>query len=208
VRALAVVRLPPQARRAIAPALLTTLALASLLALAACGGGPEGPDLPGLIADLKSSDAKKSGEARLELISLGEVAAPALIDLLQNGSPADKVLAATTIWGMGARAASAAPALATALGDPDPELRVTAAMALENMGPAAAEAVPALTKALHDRERPVRQAAVKALGAMGPAASAALPTLEREIERESWPEAEEAVRRIHGADDAPAEAGQ
>jgi HEAT repeat protein len=180
-------------------------ALLCLFTFAACGGGPEGPDLPGLIADLTSPDEKRSGEARLELISLGEVATPALVNLLETGSAREKILAATTIWGMGPRASSAAPALAAVLVDPDPDLRVTAAMALENMGPAASEAVPALVEALGDSERPVRQAAVKALGAIGSAARAALPALEREVKRESWPEAEDAVRRIRGGTEAPAE---
>lgn len=185
------------ARRVLAPALLCVLVVAG------CGGGPEGPDLPGLIADLKSGDEKTSGDARLELISLGAVATPALVKLLETGSPEDKVLAATTIWGMGARAAAAVPALSVALSDPNPDLRVTAAMALENMGPSGRGAVPALVKALQDRERPVRQAAVKALGAIGPDASPALPALDRAIQRESWPEAEEAVLRIRGGAEPP-----
>jgi HEAT repeat protein len=170
----------------------------SVLAVAACGDRSSGPDLPALIADLKSPDEKKSGAARLELISLGEVATPALADLLESGSPEERILAATTIWGMGSRAATAVPALSVALADPDPELRVTVAMALENMGPAARDAVPALVNALQDRERPVRQAAVKALGAVGPEASSALPAIDRAIQRESWPEAEEAALRIRG----------
>jgi HEAT repeat protein len=151
-----------------------------------------------MVADLVSGDSKKSGDARLKLISLGEPAAPALAELLRNGAPAERLLAATTLWGMGVRGRAAVPALATGLQDPDPELRVTCAMALENMGPEAREAVPALGRALRDRERRVRQAVVKALGAIGPEASPVLPALEREIKRESWPEAEEAVRRIRG----------
>lgn len=189
------------------PSLLSRVAavpaLLCVLALAACGDRSTGPDLPALIADLKSPDEKKSGAARLELISLGEVAAPALVTLLETGPPEDKILAATTIWGMGARAALAVPALSVTLSDPDPELRVTAAMALENMGPSAGDAVPALVKALQDPERPVRQAAVKALGAIGPVASPALPAIDRAIQRESWPEAEEAALRIRGGADAP-----
>jgi HEAT repeat protein len=168
------------------------------LTLAACGGPPEPPDVDGMIADLTSGDEKKSGDARLRLISLGEPAAPALANLLRGGGPRERVLAATTLWGMGPRGRAAVPELAAALEDPNPDLRVTSAMALENMGPAAHDAVPALTRAISDRERAVRQAAVKALGAIGPEASPALPALEREIRRESWPEAEEAVRRIRG----------
>jgi HEAT repeat protein len=172
--------------------------LALALGLVACGDRTGPPDLDGMVADLVSGDQKKSGDARLRLISLGEPAAPALAELLRNGAPPERLLAATTLWGMGARGRAAVPDLASALKDPDLELRVTCAMALENMGPAARDAVPALVRALRDRERRVRQAAVKALGAIGPEASPALPVLDREIKRESWPEAEEAVRRIRG----------
>jgi HEAT repeat protein len=188
------------------PALLPLLAAA--VALVGCGPGDAPPDPAALVADLTSADARKSGDARLALISLGEPATPALVDLLQNGAPRERVLAATTLWGMGARASSAVPALTVALGDADPELRVACAMALENMGPAARDAAPALAAALGDPERPVRQAAVKALGAIGPAASPALPALEAAIQRESWPEAEEAVRRIHGGSSAANAVGE
>jgi HEAT repeat protein len=174
----------------------TYLVLALAFTLVSCGDRKRPPDVSSLLVDLTSGDAKKSGEARLRLISLGEPAAPALAELLRSGGPPERLLAATTLWGMGARGRAAVPDLAAALQDSDLELRITCAMALENMGPAAREAVPALTLALADRERQVRQAVVKALGAIGPDASPALPALEREIKRESWPEAEEAVRRI------------
>jgi len=178
------------------PAVLPALALS--VALVACGDRSGPPDVDGMVADLVSGDQKKSGDARLQLISLGEPAAPALGELLRNGAPRERLLAATTLWGMGVRGRAAVPDLAVGLQDPDPELRVTCAMALENMGPAARDAAPALGRALRDRERRVRQAAVKALGAIGPDARPALPALEREIKRQSWPEAEEAVRRIRG----------
>jgi HEAT repeat protein len=171
-------------------------AAALCLVLGACGSDPGPPDPAPLVADLLSGDPQKSGAARLELITMGGPAAPALAAVLREGDSAERSLAATTLWGMGARGQAAVPDLAAALGGTDLELRIACAMALENMGPSAREAVPALTKALRDRERRVRQAAVKALGAIGPDASSALPALEREIKRESWPEAEEAVRRI------------
>jgi HEAT repeat protein len=183
------------------PTVSALLPLGLVLALAGCGRGDAPPDPAALVADLTSGDEKKSGAARLALISVGEPATPALVDLLRNGSPRERVLGATTLWGMGARGAAAVPALADALGDDDPELRLASAMALENMGPVARGAAPALADALDDPEQSVRQAAVKALGAMGPAASPALPALEAAIQRESWPEAEEAVRRIHGGAD-------
>lgn len=171
---------------------------ALLLALSACRAKEKPPTPEQLVADLRSPDAEKSGRARLLLITMGEPAVGPVAGLLRSGTPAERIVAANTLWGMGARAAAAAGDLTAALADPDPALRVAAAMALENMGGAAEPAVPALAKALSDRDARVRQAAVKALGAIGPAAKAALPTLTRALRRGAWPEAEEAVRRIRG----------
>jgi len=176
----------------------------AVLASPACRRQEPGPDPVRLVADLKSPDPVKSGQARLQIITLGEPAVPALAEMLRGGQPRERVLAATTLWGMGARARSAAGDLGASLADPDAELRVAAAMALEAMGSAGEPAVPALVRALGDRDTRVRQAAVKALAGIGPAASAALPALTRALQRGSWPEAEEAVRRIRGG---PAAAG-
>jgi HEAT repeat protein len=177
---------------------VSLLAVLLALALPACRKKEAAPDPSRLVADLKSPDAEKSGQARLELIRMGEPAVPAVSGMLRSGTPAERIAAANTLWGMGARARAAAPDLAAALADPDPDLQVAAAMALENMGPAAEAAVPALAKAVRARDTRVRQAAVKALGAIGPAAQAALPALTRALRRGAWPEAEEAVRRIRG----------
>lgn len=177
----------------------TVLSLSLVAAiLPGCRAKEKPPDPAQLVGDLRSPDAEKSGRARVLLITLGEPAVPAVTGLLRSGTPAERILAANTLWGMGARAGAAVPDLAAALADPDPDLRVASAMALENMGPAAAPAVPGLTKALVERETRVQQAAVKALGAIGPDARDALPTLIRLLRRASWPEGEEAVRRIRG----------
>jgi HEAT repeat protein len=188
-------------------AVVASLALAALILLG-CRAKEKAPDPNQLIADLRSADAEKSGRARLQLITMGEPVVPALAGMLRSGTPAERIAAANTLWGMGSRAQAAVPGLAAALADPDPALRVAAAMALENMGRAAEAAVPSLAKALGDREARVRQAVVKALGAIGPAARAALPTLTRALRRGAWPEAEEAVRRIRGLEPgAPVELG-
>ena len=179
-----------------AAALVASLAV---VASSACRRQEPRPDPVRLVADLKSPDPAKSGRARLQIITLGEPAVPALAEMLRSGEPRERVLAATTLWGMGPRARAAAGDLGVSLADPDPELRVAASMALESMGPAAEPAVPALVRALGDRDARVRQAAVKALASIGPAASAALPALTRALQRGSWPEAEEAVRRIRGS---------
>jgi hypothetical protein len=179
---------------------VSTLLACSILAVAlpACRAKEEKPDIPKLMTELRGSDPQASGQARLKLLQLGEPAVPALAEMLRSGTPADRIAAANTLWGMGQRARAAVPDLAETLADADPELRVAAAMALQNMGDAAAPAVPSLTKAISDRDLRVRQTAVKALGAIGPSARAALPALTRVLRRGSWPEAEEAVRSIRG----------
>jgi HEAT repeat protein len=161
-------------------------ALAACLALAAvagCKSKPKGPDVPALIADLKGEDQEKKGKASLKLIEVGEPAGPALAEMLKSETPAHRLTAASTLFGMGPKGRAAVPALAEALGDPDLDLRVAAAMALESIGPEAAEAVPALVKALKDKEGIVRQRAVIALGSIGPAASSAIPAL---VEAGKW----------------------
>jgi len=171
---------------------------ALLVALPGCRAKEKAPTPEELVAALRSPDAEKRGQARLQLITLGEPAVPALAGMLRSGTPTERVAAANTLWGMGGRARAAVPDLAAALADPDPDLQVAAAMALENMGPLAEAAVPSLAAAVRARDTRVRQAAVKALGAIGPAARAALPTLTRALRRGAWPEADEAVRRIRG----------
>jgi HEAT repeat protein len=173
--------------------LLATVAVA----LSSCGKADAPPDPARLVAEMRGPDEARRGAARLQLITLGEPAVPALLDLLRTGSPDDRLAAANTFWGMGPRAAAAVGDLVALLVDPDPRLRVAAAQALEAVGPAAAPAVDALVSALSDPDRAVRPA-VKARGGIGPGARAALPALARLLRRGSWPEAEEAARRIGG----------
>lgn len=187
---------------------ISLLAIAVVL-LPSCRKAEPPPDPARLVAELRGPDEARRGAARLQLISLGEAAVPALLDLLRTGSPEDRLAAANTFWGMGPRAAGAVGELAALLVEPDPRLRLAAAAALEALGPAAAPAVEALVAALSDPDPAVRQSAVKALGAIGPGARAALPALARVLRRGAWPEAQEAARRIGGVvpEGGPAESG-
>jgi HEAT repeat protein len=162
---------------------VAVLAACAAVASGACKRKPQGPDVPALIADLKSEDPEKKGKASLRLIEVGEPAGPALAEMLKSESPAHRLTAASTLFGMGAKGRAAVPALAEALSDPDRELRVAAAMALESIGPDAAPAIPALVQALKDKEGLVRQRAVIALGSIGPAAQGAIPAL---VEAGKW----------------------
>ena len=168
-------------------------------ALAGCSSKPKEPDIPTLIADLKSADEEKRGKANLALMDAGAAGVPALIEMLQGPDPVHRATAASTLYGMGGRGKAAVPALAVLLADPAQEIRVAAAMALENMGPDAAEAVPALIKALKDKEGIVRQRAAITLGNIGPAARDAVPALS---EAAKWdpvrPAAEAAIQKIRG----------
>jgi HEAT repeat protein len=154
-----------------------TAAVILATALAACSSKPKEPDVPNLIADLKSADPETRGKANLAVMDAGEKAVPASIEMLQGPDPVHRATAARALYGMGGRGRQAVPALAVLLSDAETDNRVAAAMALENMGPDAAEAVPALIKALKDKEGLVRQRSVIALGNIGPAARSAVPAL-------------------------------
>ena len=173
--------------------------LAAVLAAGSCTSKPQGPKVDDLLSRLKSEDTNVSGEANLAIIRAGETAVPGLVDMLRSGDPRLRKIAATTLWGLGARGKEAVPALAEMLEAPETELRLAAAMALDNMGPAAADAVPALVKALRDPEGEVRQWSAKALGHIGPAAVSAVPALSRAAKSDPIrPTMEEAIRQIRG----------
>jgi len=163
----------------------------------ACRRAPKPTDPAALVEKLKSPDPTLSGAASLELISLGEPAVPALVELLRDPAAGHRALAARTLWAMGARASGAATALGEALADEDAAVRVGTAMALDNMGPPAAPAVPALIRALGDSSGEVRQWAARALGNIGRDAEPAVPALERaaRLDGVRGP-AEEAIRKI------------
>jgi HEAT repeat protein len=159
---------------------LKALSVAILaVSLSACGGGEKKSNVEKLVASLKSTDEAARGRATAELVSRGEASVPALVVMLSDPDPAARRAAATTLWGLGSKAASAVPQLASALSDQDAGVRMTAAMAIAVIGPAARDAVPALIQRLTDADRNVRLWVVKALGEIGPAASDALPVLER-----------------------------
>lgn len=178
---------------------LLLLALVPALVLAGCRSEPKAPDVEGLMTRLASEDPAVSGPANLEVIRLGEPAMPGLVSMLQSGDVRLRKVAATTLWGLGAKGRAAVPELGAMLGAPETELRLAAAMALDNMGPAAVDAVPDLVKALRDPEGEVRQWAAKALGHIGPGAASAVPALSRAAKSDPIrPTMEEAIRQIRG----------
>jgi len=178
---------------------LLFLALGLGLGAPGCRSKPQGPNVADLLTRLQSEDAAVSGAANLEVIRLGEPAVPGLVGMLQSGDVRLRKVAATTLWGLGAKGRAAVPELGAMLGAPETELRLAAAMALDNMGPAAVDAVPDLSKALRDPEGEVRQWSAKALGHIGPGAAAAVPALSRAARSDPVrPTMEEAIRQIRG----------
>jgi hypothetical protein len=182
---------------------LLFLAMALGLVASGCRSTPKGPDVDDLLTRLKSEDAAVSGAANLEVIRLGEPAVPGLVAMLNSGDARLRKVAATTLWGLGAKGRAAVPDLAAMLETPETELRLAAAMALDNMGPAAVDAVPdavpALIKALRDPEGEVRQWSAKALGHIGPGAASAVPALSRAAKSDPVRASmEEAIRQIRG----------
>ena len=133
--------------------------------------------IPQLIEILKDGNWFVYETARHGLTSFGELAVPALIDLLQDPDPDYHWSAADVLGDIGPAAEAAVPALARALEDSDEDVRSAAASALGNIGPAAEAAVPALARALEDPDDDVRSAVASTLGSIGPAAGAAVPAL-------------------------------
>ena len=120
---------------------LLSLPALALLAAPGCKSKPQGPDTPKLIEDLKSSDQGIRGKASLAVVTAGEPAVPALIEMLRSPESAHRTTAASTLFGMGHKAREAAPALGEALSDPEVDVRMGSAMTLESIGPDAAPAV-------------------------------------------------------------------
>jgi HEAT repeat protein len=169
-----------------------------LLIAPGCGSREKTPDFPALLQALKSTDPAVRGPAGVELIAMGEKAAPSVAELLKDPDPRVRHMGAMTLQSMGARSAGATPALVEALGDTSAEVRTTAATALQAYGAEAAPAVPALMKALKDPEGIVRLEAVRALGTIGAAAEPALPLLTDMSRIEFLRQAaDEAIKKIH-----------
>jgi HEAT repeat protein len=180
----------------LASVLAAVLAMGSVVA---CHTPPKGPDVGALIAELKSADSATSGRARLALLGLGDAAVLPLVDMLRTGDARERNLAATTLWGLGPKAAPAVPELSAMLADADPQMRITASMALQSIGPPSAPAMPTLVALLRDGDVSVRQQAARTLGGIGRGALAAVPALTEAARIDATrPAAEDAIRRIQG----------
>jgi len=125
--------------------------------------------IPALIRELGERDflgkRRRIDYTRVnELVKIGPVAIPALIDALGSWNSCVRADASDALGKMGPAAKDAVPALIVALKDNDScSVRKNASDALGEIGPAAIDAVPALQNALSDSDESVRVEAKFAL---------------------------------------------
>jgi HEAT repeat protein len=128
--------------------------------------------LPALIAALRGKNLDYFFEVRSALVSMGPVAVPELIRLLQDPDPSLRNLAAQELGFIRPVATDTVTALALALGDPD--LQKQAVRSLGELGPTARAAIPALSRALWDLSRRDEDSIVWSLRKIGPEAAPVL----------------------------------
>lgn len=102
-------------------------------------------------------------------------AAPSLVRLLANDSPAVQTAAARALVAVGAHGAR--PALAKLLDDKAPAVRLTAAEALIHLGEPAETVLPVLTTAVKSDRPEEAYAAARVFAELGPEAAPAVPAL-------------------------------
>jgi HEAT repeat protein len=93
---------------------------AGMLLVPGCRSREPRSNISALLVDLQSTDSQKSGRANLELIRIGELAVPGLLELFRSPDPRVRNLAASAFWGMGPKGRAAVPTLAESLTDPRP----------------------------------------------------------------------------------------
>ncbi|MBI1176351.1 hypothetical protein GC207_02810 [bacterium] len=133
-----------------------------------------------LVTVLTNSSSELRDVAAHAFCNMGELAAPALPDLIRSIGDAELSVASNAIASLGElrlKPDLVVPALAAALDDPRGLVRIAAEVALQKYGAAAKAAIPALLRALSDPQIDVRQYATNAVEAIDPNV---LPRLLRE----------------------------
>jgi HEAT repeat protein len=140
--------------------------------------------MPGVLALLKSKDARdlQTGAELTAKLGHGAAAAvPSLIELLSHQNEKVRDASISALAELGPTATNAVqPLLALLLRDKSAKAERAIAYALGEIGPQASGAVPALIELLEsssDHEGFVNVNAADALGKIGPAAAAAVPAL-------------------------------
>jgi HEAT repeat protein len=136
--------------------------------------------LPEIMAALAEVDAEP-GDVEEVLLTFSSSAVPFLTEMLVEGSPSERILAAGALGHIGS--IEVLPELCNAVGEPDDELAASAARALGQLGDA--RATPLLIELLGgDRSWFVRVAAALALGLLeDPAATTALV---EQLDADEW----------------------
>jgi len=134
------------------------------------------PNLPLLINNLTSGDDQVAENAANAITALGEIALPALFDLLSSDDPEARWWALRAVSGI--HHPKAQQHLQSFLSDPDPEVRKCAALGLR-MQPCS-EAIRELINMLEDEDRILARVAGDTLIATG---SQAVPDLINTLEK-------------------------
>jgi HEAT repeat protein len=115
--------------------------------------------------------------ASYALTGIGAPAAPALAEVLTNGTRKVRIQIAGHVYRLGTNADLIVPALLVSMEDEEFEVRDGAAAALLQLEPSIA--VPALTEALNNSNHSVRFRAVQGLGKLGSFATDSAPAVAR-----------------------------
>ena len=206
---LALAHIGPAAREAI-PALLkiledetSRLRAGAAWALAKIGARQA---VPLLISELpKRDDSELNIVAPMALLllirdnaALTRIVLPRVVELLEHQSPLVRSEAASSLAGLGEKAAAAVSDLAAGLQDGDPAVRGAFLAALGAIGPASNDALPEIENSLADPVFTVRYAASHAIGKIGPPAKAAIPLLEKNLrERDEFLQFTSAWALVH-----------
>lgn len=122
---------------------------------------------PALVALLQDEDDGIQTTAWLELMDMGSSAVESLVAALGDSDVAVRSSAAELIYYIGPQAAAAVPKLQRLLHDPAEEVRVQAAIGLAEIGEGSRPAIGALVMALSDPNPKVCRYAAFALGVIG-----------------------------------------
>ncbi|MBI3462968.1 MAG: HEAT repeat domain-containing protein [Planctomycetes bacterium] len=118
-------------------------------------------------ADLPMDQRYSAMEA---LAGKGSAAVSELCQILEEGDPVARKLAATALGRIGQEAKDAVPVLIRAIDDEDPRVRAAAVWALLRIGDRLEAAIPGLVRRLADENSSTRWEAAKALAKAGPSA--------------------------------------
>jgi HEAT repeat protein len=144
-----------------------------------CDADPNVRELAANVLRLIAADARDAvptveGQLTDDIVALGDLAIPSLVERLHDESPSVRDAAIRAIREIGVHDLTAIASLAALLADRDREIRASAAQTLARFG---GDSVPSLLLPFADPDPKVRELAATVLRAIGPDAELAVPAL-------------------------------